>query len=139
MASRKMEISQITISGIEIEVHRKPIKNMNIRVYPANREVRISVPYYIRNSAIEHFVASKLPWIQKHLANFKRVPAKLEPKFLTGESHSFWGRDYELKVIEQKTSPCVVLKDEFIELYVRNGKHQRKTSYCFRRMVSRRD
>ncbi|MEX0719468.1 MAG: SprT family zinc-dependent metalloprotease [Balneolaceae bacterium] len=100
---------------------------MNIRVYPAKKEVRISAPYYLRMSAVETFAASKLPWIQKHLVNFKTRPPIPKLKFETGESHLVWGRKFELKVVEWNSSPKVMLhQNGILELHVRRGSNQQK-------------
>lgn len=106
---------------------------MNIRVYPAKNEVRISAPYYISASSIQTFAKSKLPWIQKHLSSFKAQPPKQELKYETGELHSLWGEQYQLKVVEWKFAPKVVMnqKDE-IELCVRIGSGRQKKADVLR-------
>lgn len=52
--------------GIEIDVIRKNVKNMNLTVLPPDGRVRISVPFGVSDRRIEMFVESKLAWILKH-------------------------------------------------------------------------
>lgn len=126
-SSKKSEITYLTLSGIEIEIRRKSIKNMNIRVYPSKREVRLSAPYYLRDSQIQNFAASKLPWIKKHLANFKAHPPKSELKYHAGEMHFVWGKEVELKVLEWNAAPQVKLQEDgILNLYVRKGSNRQK-------------
>lgn len=54
------------IQGIEIDVIRKNVKNMNLSVLPPDGRVRISVPFGVSDRRVEAFVESKLAWILKH-------------------------------------------------------------------------
>lgn len=54
------------IQGIEIDVIRKNVKNMNLTVLPPDGRVRISVPFGVSDRRVEAFVESKLAWILKH-------------------------------------------------------------------------
>lgn len=102
----------INISGLEILVLRKNVKNLNLRVYPSEKEVKVSVPKRAPKALIHKFIESKLPWIRKHL---NRVPVKKSRpglKFTTGEMHLVWGKPYTLQIIEKKKAPKVLLNND---------------------------
>ncbi|MGN8224772.1 M48 family metallopeptidase [Gracilimonas sp. BCB1] len=118
--------SKLNVSGLTVEVHRKNVKNLNLRVYPAERRVRISVPRRISDSDVANFVEGKLPWIQKHLSNY-RIKAKPRPKkFISGELHPVWGKDLELVVIEKNKPPRVWVDGDKLKLFIRPGTNQQK-------------
>ncbi|MDX1586331.1 MAG: SprT family zinc-dependent metalloprotease [Balneolaceae bacterium] len=99
--------SELHISGITILVTRKKVKNINLRVYPSRREVRISAPWYLRKKVIREFAESKLPWIQKHFSKFQKQSRQKELRYKSGEIHYYRGKALELEVIEKKSKPNV--------------------------------
>ena len=56
---------QIKIDGIIVDVVRKNIKNLNLRVYPPDGRVRAAVPVRVSDKAVRLFVNSKLGWIKR--------------------------------------------------------------------------
>jgi predicted metal-dependent hydrolase len=59
----------IQIAGIEVQVNRKPIKNLHLSVLPPNGRVRMSVPMGASEQAIRLAVITKLAWIKKQQAD----------------------------------------------------------------------
>lgn len=73
MARKKtFSTSHLHISGLQVEVLRKNVKNLNLRVYPAEQQIRISVPRQIPEKKVVQFIHQKLPWIKKHLSKYKK-------------------------------------------------------------------
>lgn len=56
-------MSRIVVDGIEIELTRKRIKNINLRVKPPKGKVLVSAPLLTPESSIRRFVSSKKDWI----------------------------------------------------------------------------
>jgi len=115
--------TEINISGITVEVVRKKVKNINLRVYPSTREVRISAPWYLKLKVIRDFAESKLPWIKKHFEKIREMPDVTEPGYESGEIHYYRGKPLELLVTGKNAKPKVtLLPDEGkLELQVRPG------------------
>jgi predicted metal-dependent hydrolase len=86
----------INISGIEIEVNRKSIKNMYLKVSGNDGKVRISAPLRTKDDDIIKFVMNKVDWINKHLEKFDKQSEKTEMNYLNGEIHYIWGEPYIL-------------------------------------------
>ena len=107
------------VGNITIDVVRKNIKNIYLRVYSPTGRVRISAPIRMSVDAIRAFVVSKLDWIQKQQIKLRSQEREPSREFITRESHYFNGRRYLLKVIERNAAAKVVLNHSEMELYVR--------------------
>ena len=80
------------------EVHRKKVKNINLRIKP-NLEVYISVPINLHRDYIENFIRSKEEWIKSVLKKVENVKEKQKDfEYKTGEIHKFLGKEYNLTV-----------------------------------------
>ena len=80
------------------EVHRKKVKNINLRIKP-NMEVYISVPMNLHRNYIENFIRSKEEWIKSVLKKIEDVKEKQKRfEYKTGEIHKFLGKEYILTV-----------------------------------------
>jgi predicted metal-dependent hydrolase len=90
----------IEVSGISVEVVRKPIKNLHLAVYPPEGRVRVSAPLRIDNEAVRLAVVSKIRWIRRHQNTFADRPRQAQREMVSGESHYFLGRRYRLRVLE---------------------------------------
>jgi predicted metal-dependent hydrolase len=112
---------QIQLGEISVEVVRKAIKNMYLRVYPPTGNVRISVPLRMDMDTIRLFAVSKLGWIRKQQAKLQEQVREAKREYSNRESHYYLGKRYLLNVIENNASQIVVLKHDTIELYVREN------------------
>ena len=56
------------ISGFEVELIRKRVKNLSVRIMPPAGEIRISAPYTMPEATIAAFLAEKRAWIEKSRA-----------------------------------------------------------------------
>jgi predicted metal-dependent hydrolase len=130
MGKRKVFSKQhLHISGLEILVIRKNVKNLNLRVYPREQQIRVSVPRRIPESSVIKFIQSKLSWIRTHLSNYREAPPKMPLLFESTEKHLFQGKEYELLVIEKNEAPKVFVSDEgTLILQVRSGSTKEKRS-----------
>ncbi len=109
-------IRRIELENVAIDIIRKNIKNIYLRIYYESGKIKISAPKKMDISSIRNFAFSKLDWIKKHREEFKRKAPK---KYLTGESHYFNGIKYFLKIIEYNSINKVILKENEIELYIK--------------------
>ena len=112
---------QIIIGDIQIDVVLKRIKNIHLSVHPPDGRVRISAPAKMDFNRIRSFAFSKIEWIkkkQKKIQNRVTLPPK---QFITGETHFFLGKSYDLNVFEGKIKPDVVLNENSIDLYVKKN------------------
>ncbi len=116
----------IGVSGIQIEVVRKEIKNLHLGVYPPQGRVRVAVPMRIDDEAVRLAVISKLGWIKRKQKEFAEQPRQSQREMVSGESHYYLGKRYRLNVIEHTGVNSVRLKGKTIDLYVRPGADQER-------------
>ncbi len=108
-ASRKVSSAsgEITVKGIRVELLRKEIKNVHLRVYPPDGRVRVSVPARLPLDSVVGLIEERFEWIQ---AQQLRVCTVATPaRFVDGEIHLFGGRAYNLSVIDTLAKERVVL------------------------------
>ncbi|MFT6914780.1 MAG: putative metal-dependent hydrolase [Motiliproteus sp.] len=119
-----MEASKtlITVSGIDVQIVRKGIKNLHLGVYPPHGHVRVAVPEHITDDNIRLAVVSKLSWIKKQQQAFEDQPRQSERRYLSGECHYFFGKKCRLELIERDAKPEIkLLKSGRLKLFVRPG------------------
>ena len=99
----------LNVRGIPVEVVRKAIKNLHLGVYPPNGRVRVASPLHLDDEAVRLAVVSRLGWIRRKQAEFRRQDRQSQREFVTGESHYFQGRRYRLDIINEAGRPAVRL------------------------------
>ena len=114
-------VTRIQLEGIPIDVTRKKIKNMHLRVHPPEGAVRISAPTRMAMATIHDFALSKLDWIRAQQLNISQQPPPVQNDFVDGEHHYFSGKTYVLRVVEKRATPGVSRHDSELVLQVRPG------------------
>ena len=110
----------LTVSGIDVRVVRKSIKNLHLGVYPPDGQVRVAVPEHVTDDNVRLAVVSKLSWIKRQQKDFHDQPRQSEREYISGECHYFLGKRYRLEVIERHGKPEIrLLKSGKIKLFVR--------------------
>lgn len=116
------ERHRIEVRGLAVDVYRKAIKNLHVGVYPPDGRVRVAAPERMDEEAIRLAVVSRLGWIRRQQRTFQDQVRQSERQMVTGESHYFRGRRYNLDVIERDATPAVRLRNSRVmELAVRPG------------------
>ena len=113
--------SQLELGDITVDVVRKDIKNLHLRVFPPAGHVRISAPDRMSLNAIRIFVIAKLGWIKKQQARIRLQQHETPHEYLSGENHFVWGKRYLLAVSESNERPSVELAHSNMLLRVRPG------------------
>ena len=88
----------MVIAGIEIELIRKRVKNVNLRIHTPDGRVTVSAPRRTSEAFIAEFVAAKAPWIRKQQARIAAMPPRPELAYTHGEEHAFLGHPYPLEI-----------------------------------------
>ncbi|MGY2746228.1 M48 family metallopeptidase [Arthrobacter sp. UYCu723] len=91
----------LTVSGIDVDVIYKNIKNLHIAVYPPMGRVRVAAPDRLDDEAIRLAIVQRLPWIKKQRQQLRDAERQTAREMVTGESHYVWGRRYRLQVEER--------------------------------------
>ena len=111
---------QIAVSGLQVQVLHKSIKNLHLGVYPPHGRVRVAAPLRVSDDAVRLAVIGKLGWIKRQRAKFEAQPRQCAREMVSGESHYFLGRRYRLRVVEHDGAAGVELRNKSkLELHVR--------------------
>lgn len=108
---------ELVVDGNSIQVTRKRIKTIRLKVNTATKQIRVSCPRRVSERELIDFIQSKRSWIEKHLN--KQIPAQVKPKeinFNEGDIIFFKGEEYELKIKMGSKKTSVNLDDKNIIL-----------------------
>lgn len=117
---------QIQLGDITVEVVRKRIKHIHLRVYPPDGRVRISAPLRMDSEAIRGFAMSKVGWIQKQQRKMQEQESASPRAYVDGESIYAWGKRCTLQVIESEGAASIEVKDGQMVVRVRPGSDAQK-------------
>ena len=113
---------EILVDGLTVEIIRKDIKNLHLRIYPPDGRIRMSAPLRVSDDAVRLMVESRLGWIKRKRAKFAGQDRQSARDYVSGENHCFLGRRYGLNVIEQNGPGRVdVGGSGTLDLFVRDG------------------
>lgn len=100
---------------IPMEIIRKPIKNIYIRIYPPDGRVVVSAPLKMPAKAVEGFINSKEKWIEKQHKKLSKTGERSLKTYSDGETHYYGGKKYTLRFVSGKPGSNVNLAgDEII-------------------------
>ena len=102
----------IQIKGENIRVEKKKIKNLYLRISPADGAIRISAPERMSIKQIENFVLDKWDWIQTIRERLDRVREEKSASQLTEDEKQAQKEAYKKKLLE--VLPQVIRKCERI-------------------------
>lgn len=108
----------LKIGSIDIEIHRKDVKNLNITVHPPLGDVRVSAPLSMSETAVRMAIIGRLAWIKKQQADFNEQRRQSKREMMSGESHYLWGKHYRLNVIERHGKHVIKKDGHWLDLYV---------------------
>ena len=113
---------QISVDGLTVEIVRKGIKHLNLRIYPPDGRIRVAAPLRVSDDTVRLMVESRLGWIKRKQATFAGQERQSALDYVTGENHYFLGRRYRLNVIEQNGPSRVdVGNNGTLDLFIREG------------------
>ena len=96
------------INGFDIEIKRKNVKNINLKVYP-NLKVSASVPNNMELPSIKRMIISKEKWLNERLRIYEEQLRLTKRKYVSGEDHYLNGKRYTLTVVDSN-KPSVIKK-----------------------------
>lgn len=113
--------SNIIVSGLDIIIERKDIKNLHIGVYPPNGKIRVATPLKLNDESVRLAVISRLSWIKKQQQSFLNQPRQTKREMVSGESHYLFGKRYLLDIKYENVKHRIVKKHTKLELFVKEN------------------
>ncbi|TLU76186.1 M48 family metallopeptidase [Mannheimia varigena] len=106
--------SHLTV-GIIPQAH---LKQVRLTMQP-NGEIIAKVPPQAVKNELIFAISKQTQWIAKQQRHFSQLPKSRERHYISGESHRYLGRQYQLKVYETPDLPNQVkLFRGYLEIYV---------------------
>ena len=105
---------KIYVSGIEIEIIRKNIKNMHLYVMRPDGKVRITVPSRLSEKRIVDFISSHIDWIIDKQKEILDEPCTPPLTYTDGETLTVFGEPYTLEIIESNRNGLSFLGNKAI-------------------------
>jgi hypothetical protein len=102
----------LDIDGISVEVVRKPIKHLHLRLRPPTGKVQVSAPMHLTDAQIKTSLQSRLDWIRAKQAAFAQRPVVQEKTWISGEQHVYFGKIYRLELVESEGNRSSVTIDD---------------------------
>ncbi|HHF7365815.1 TPA: M48 family metallopeptidase [Legionella bozemanae] len=107
----------IEFDGIPIEILRKKIKNMHLRIYPPDGLVKVSAPLRFSEQLIRQSLESKSAWIHQQRERIRNRPVEEDCPFKMGSTVAFQGKKY-LLIIEEHHGPTQIkINNELMYCY----------------------
>lgn len=96
-----MTAKTVQIAGISVQLTRKAVKNINLRVSREGR-VDVSYPWHTSEAVAIAFIESKSDWIRAALSRTSSLDEKnlqAPTPIASGHTVSVWGHPYNLRII----------------------------------------
>ena len=109
-----------TIKNIKINIEKKKVKNINIKVHP-DMQVYVSCPRRVNIEYVKKIVLNKLDWIESRIQKIKEREQQENKKYVSGEEHYFNGKKYILKInpVEKAKLSYIKIEDQrYINMYI---------------------
>lgn len=111
-------IKTFQLHDIVIEVTRKKIKNLHLKVLYPDGRVKVSAPFRMSFKLIYDFAFTKLEWIQSTRRQIQTKIPQLKFNYEEGEIHRYLGKNYYLKIMNVNTSSDVKIENHALILYI---------------------
>ena len=108
------------INGFNVDIQRKKVKNINLKVYP-NLKIKASIPEKMDISSVKRMIISKEDWINNRLKKYEEQIRLAKRKYVSGESHYLNGKRYILKVVDSNFPLVKKENTKTLIMYVRKS------------------
>lgn len=111
----------LTISGLEIDVVFKAIKNLHISVYPPDGRIRVAAPDSTNEDTIRLAIVQRLPWIKRQRERLRNAERQTQREMLSGETHYVWGKRYRLEVADSSGRYHIETRGDILHVTTPSG------------------
>lgn len=120
MEKYKRVLGKMLINNHEIEINRKDVKNINLKVYP-DLSIKASIPKDMNISKVKTMIISKEEWIKNQLLKYENQIRITKREYVSGEDHYVNGKRYILRVYNSNTPSIKFEKNNTIAMYIRKN------------------
>ncbi len=110
----------LEVGEYRIEVTRKRMKTIRLKVNAVTQKIRVSCPHRVSEYDLIEFISSKKNWIDKQLSReVVRAVVPEEKRYEEGEMLLFKGMEFVLKLNTNSTKTSVEIRDNYLILHSR--------------------
>ncbi len=131
-------MKELNINGVLIELEKKKIKNMYLKVLPPDGRIHICAPLRMSEEEIGRFVIARFDWIEKQQIKIRNRSIPHELFYESGDVLSIWGRKYNLIVNENRGENSLDLQGDNIVLSMKGTStslQRKKVIYTWYRKI----
>jgi predicted metal-dependent hydrolase len=111
----------ININDLQIELEKKKIKNMYLKILPPDGRIHVTAPHRMSETEIKQFILTKLEWIYKQQEKISHRHTHQEMNYISGEDIFYWGQRYLLSVKERNVHPSIKLEGDILSLTMKEA------------------
>ncbi len=100
----------LMVNDIAIQVVRKKIKYLHLRVIPPHGSICVSAPWHLTDEQIRLSLMPKLDWLKKHQQHYHQYGEPLS-ELISGDAIWLWGECYRLEVTISQDKSALHLLD----------------------------
>ena len=108
------------INNFDIEIKRKQIKNINLKVYP-DLSIKASIPENMDINIVKKMITNKENWINNQLNRYEEQNRITKRSYVSGEDHYLNGKRYILRVCDSNTPGIKIENNSIMTMYVRKS------------------
>lgn len=107
----------LEIGEFRIEVTRKRMKTIRLKVNAVTQKIRVSCPYRVSEQELMDFISSKKDWIEKQLSRkIAHAVIPEEKNYESGDKLFFKGKEFELRINRGASKTSVIIQNEYLIL-----------------------
>ena len=110
-------MQQVTVENLVIDIIRKKIKNIYLKIYSSTGKIQISAPAKMKEHVLQDIISSKLAWIQSRIDKLPTICPERHYEYIAGEQHYFQGDQYILNIIHRPRGYQVALRAPYLDLH----------------------
>jgi predicted metal-dependent hydrolase len=128
---------ELILDGVCIELVRKRIKHVYVRVLPPLGQACISAPLRMSDAAVREFALSKLDWIRSHQKRLRATVPQPPCNFAEGEEIAVWGRPRRIRFFPVGGTRRIFLRGDWIDLHAPASDGPELRKQLFERLLHR--
>ena len=108
---------QIDVAGLTVELTRKRIKNIYLRVVPPLGKIHASAPMRVSEKYLREFILARVEWIKDAQTEIQNRPTTIESALETGATVYFLGERLTVNIQTAKRS-SINMHNRILEMHI---------------------
>lgn len=111
----------IDLEGLGVEVIKKNVKHLNLRIYPPDGAIKVSVPLHYTERMIYSLLHEKKDWLFHHSKRLRVQSSSTHTPLTDGQQFRLLGKNYRLHFKRHEGPNHCYMDDAQITVYTSNN------------------